>query len=191
MSKLFLVFGTPGAGKSTVLEGISSAKVICIGDEMMKFYSKKFGVKDRDYIGSNPIASYDFILATRNSILKKIAKMRGNIAIDTHASVKKGDSYTIGFSLRDFEILKRKVKSVLYIDADTEQIIARRNKDRSFRPSRERDTPRVIDRHRNMNIAFATLAAFYLEVPIYIVENDVGKLAGAQKRVDEIIRDAK
>ncbi len=189
MAKLFLVFGTEGAGKTTLLKGIRSAKAVSIGTEMHNAYSRRFGVKDRDAVKNKELTTYDEMVGIRNAILKKLAGSPGTIALDTHASLKAGDGYIAGLSIRDFDALRGKVKAIIYVDADSEQILNRRKKDKSRK--RERDSREELDTYRGINLMFTTLYSLYLQVPIYMIRNNDKGIAAARKRVEEIIRGAK
>lgn len=190
MAKLFLVFGTQGAGKTALLSGISSAKAVNVGDRMLKLYAKKFGISNRDQIREQSLSNYEYMISSRNEVLKEAGAMPGTIAIDTHPAIKKGDAYETGLSFKDLDLLKGKAKAIIYIDANSAQIMSRRKKEMATR-KREDDTKETIDMHRNINLTFVSIFALYLEVPIYIVENADGKLEAARKRVEEIINSAK
>ncbi len=189
MTSLFLVFGTQGAGKTTVLKGAKGAKVISIGTEMLNVYSRLTGTKDRDEVRKLGVLDVKHDAEIRNGILMKISRMKGTIALDTHASLKTGDGYYSGFSFADLDMLKSITKAIIYVDAPTKQIIARRKRDKSRR--READSADEIEMHRRMNLSFTTIYAMRLQAPIFIVQNDDGGLVAAQKRVVEIIEKAK
>lgn len=189
MSKLVLVLGTDGAGKTSVLNGVKSARTVNVGTELYTYYSKKFGVSARDRIRVAQLAAYGEALKIRNVILRKIAKMNGTIAIDTHAFVKAVDGYMPGLSLKDLAVLKGKIGAIIYIDADSKQIIKRRQSDKTR--NREVDSEEELNRERSINLMFSTQYALYLEAPMYIVKNEDGKLAATQGRVNAIIRSIK
>ncbi len=186
MGRLFLVFGTPGAGKSALMKGVKSAKTISIGTEMLNAYSKKSGLKDRDLLRKSGLTSYSETVQIRVRALKKIVAAKQTIALDTHASVKSGDGYIPGLSFKDFEVLKGKVKAIIYVDANTNEILRRRQADTTRK--REPDSAEELNKHRSINLMFSTLYSLYLEAPIYIVENNDRQLASAQKHVEDIIR---
>ncbi len=190
MARLILVFGTQGAGKTTVLSGISSAKVVNVGNEMLKIFSKAFGITNRDQIREKALTNYAYMVKVRNYILKKAGAMPGNVIVDTHATVKKGDAYELGLSFKDLDALKGKTAAIVYIDASDKDVFARRDKDSGSR-KRERDTPAELQRHRNINLVLTSFFSLYLEVPIYIIENADGSLKESQKRVEEIIKEVK
>jgi adenylate kinase len=189
MSSLFLVFGTQGAGKTTVLKGIKAAKAVSIGTEMYLAYSRRFGVRNRDEVRMKSLLTFGEMIGIRNAILKKLAGSPGTIALDTHASVKAGDGYMAGLSLKDFEVIRGKVKAIIYIDADSSQILERRKTDKGRK--REHDTIEEIDLHRSLNLMYTTLYSLYLQTPVYVVHNGNDRLTIARKRVEEIIRSMK
>ena len=189
MARLFLVFGTAGAGKSTVLSGIRSAKTVTIGSEMRRVYASRFGVRDRDLIRKKSLTVYDEMVIIRNAILKRLSGTPGTIIIDTHASVKTGNSYLMGLSMRDFDVLRGKVKAIIYVDAETKQIMARRKSDKTRK--RENDTVEELDMWRNINLICTMLYSLYLQVPVHTVQNPDGGLSAARKQVNEIIKGTK
>ncbi|MDE1874181.1 MAG: AAA family ATPase [Candidatus Micrarchaeota archaeon] len=190
MSRLILIFGTQGAGKTTLLSGIKSAKVLNMGDEMLAMYSKKFGIKDRDQMRAKSLEDYSYMIDARHEILDKAAKLDGVVVVDTHPTVKKGDAYEMGLSFRDLDALKGKTEAIIYIDASSPEIMARREKERSVR-KREKDTEEIINLHRDINLSAVSIFSMHLEAPIYIVENHDGKLAEARNRIEQIIGNTK
>ena len=105
--------------------------------------------------------------------------------VDTHASIKSGPSFAPGLSYDDLETLRDKVKAIIYIDANTKDILRRRNNDKTRK--RDNDTEEDLDLHRSMNLMFAAIYSMRLEVPIYIVKNDGGNLREAQSAVSGIV----
>ncbi|VVB76798.1 Adenylate kinase [uncultured archaeon] len=185
MAKIFLVLGTPGAGKSTVLKGVKAADVLSIGTEMLNAYAEQLGVTDRDALKKVVVADYANTAAIRNSVLKSISGRSGVVVLDTHASVKAGNGYIPGLSPEDLVVLKKGTKAIIYIDAETNEIIRRRKEDKSR--AREDDTAEVLDQHREINIALTTTYSLYLEAPIYILKNGDGNLESTRKEVARII----
>ncbi len=189
MSRLFFVFGTEGSGKTTVLSGITSVKVINIGNEMFRVFSERFGITDRDEIRAKSLENYEFMVKTRHDVLKKAGEMQGTVAIDTHVTVKKGDAYEIGLSLDDLDTLKGKAAGIVYIDAPNKEILERRERDKGR--NRQKDTEETLSRHRNLNLACLAVYAIRMEVPIYIVENPHNMVEATRGRVLEILKGKK
>jgi adenylate kinase len=190
MARLFLVFGTHGAGKTTVLRGLRSAKIVNMGGELFRLYSKEFGITSRDQIHAKSLSNYAYMVKARNHIIRRISKAAGPVVIDTHAADKRGDGYAVGLSFSDLNVMKGKARAIIYIDASNAQILKRRQKDAAVR-KRERDTDEGLSMDRNISLTFVALFSLYLEVPIYIVQNEDGRLKETQLRIEEIIRNTK
>src|SRR5271157_3072515 len=126
MAKLFLVLGTPGAGKTAVLRGVREAELFSVGTEMLGEYSKEFGVNDRDQMRRMMIPRPADAERIRYAVLKRAVAKGGTVAIDTHAIIKSGNGYIPGFSPEDLTLLKGQIKAIIYIDANTKELIERR-----------------------------------------------------------------
>lgn len=185
MSSLFLVLGTQGAGKTTTLKGVRDAKTVSIGTEMLNAYSKATGIKDRDETRKLGVLDVKRDARIRNGVLRRISRMSGTIALDTHASLKTGDGYFAGFSFADLDMMRGATKAIIYVDAPTKQILERRKRDKGRR--RENDSEEEIDMHRKLNLAFTAIYAMRLQVPVFVVDNPNGAIRATQKRVQEII----
>ena len=130
ITKLILVTGTAGAGKSTILANVSKdekkVKVINLGTEMLNIAKEKFKVKDRDEVR---LLDDKTTIQLRNDIMQKIIDSKSDAIIDTHASVKQGRRYRPGFSID--ELQKIRISAIIYIDATSEEILERSKNDGS------------------------------------------------------------
>jgi adenylate kinase len=191
MTKLFLLFGTPGAGKTTVLSGVKGVKAITVGTEMLKAYSKKFGITDRDMIRKRAVLNNKVDAQIRSAVLRTAAKKPGTVVLDTHASLKTHDSYYPGLSLADFDILKSAAKAIIYVDASDREIMERRALDKTRKREDTGNVEWEIDQHRNINFALIAIFSLRLGVPLFVVMNRNNQLRQAQKRIQEIIKSIK
>jgi len=185
MSNVVIVLGTQGAGKSTVLSALSgTVRVVNLGDEMLKLAAIDYGINDRDKLRTLP-GYAEKSEEWRRKIISDIANGKENVVLDTHASIKSGNRYTPGFTIKDLDALQGHAKGIIYIDASTAEIIGRRAKDKTR--NREQDTATEIDQHRNINLSLASFFSAYLNIPLYILYNNEGSLENTQKKAKEII----
>ena len=187
MTKLILVTGTAGAGKSTILAelpklGGDKLKVINLGTEMLEIAREKFNMTDRDQLR---VIDDKTTIAIRNGIMQKIIDSKEDAIIDTHASVKQGRRYRPGFSID--ELQKIRISAIIYIDATSEEILQRSLNDHSRK--RAYDTITEIDEWRSVNISIISTFAVYLNIPIYIIYNQDGALSKAVEEVHRITKE--
>ncbi len=187
MTKLILVTGTAGAGKSTILAelpklGGDKLKVINLGTEMLEIAREKFNMTDRDQLR---VIDDKTTIAIRNGIMQKIIDSKEDALIDTHASVKQGRRYRPGFSID--ELQKIRISAIIYIDATSEEILQRSLSDHSRK--RAYDTITEIDEWRSVNISIISTFAVYLNIPIYIIYNQDGALLKAVEEVHRITKE--
>ena len=187
MTKLILVTGTAGAGKSTILSKISELygekiKVLNLGTEMLEIAKEKFNMTDRDQLR---VIDDKTTIAIRNGIMQKIIDSKEDAIIDTHASVKQGRRYRPGFSID--ELQKIRISAIIYIDATSNEILERSLNDHTRK--RAYDTITEIDEWRSVNISIISTFAVYLNIPIYIIYNQDGGLDTAVQEVNKIIKE--
>jgi adenylate kinase len=172
-NKIVFLCGSPGAGKSSVIEGISSNKnykVLNVGTIMTNNAVKKGQVKDRDEIRFLNRETYNELQV---EAFKEISGMEGNIILDTHATVQQNGRYLPGISIENTQHLKRLV-AFIYIDALTQDIVRRRKSDKTRR--RENERLELIDVQRFINISILSTCSTYLDLPLYVVFNEQGEL---------------
>ena len=186
-NRIILVFGSPGAGKTTVITksiGNNAAyQIINIGTLMKDIAMNRGYVSDRDVVRYLPIK---IATAIRKTAIGQIEKMQGNIVIDTHASVERGDRYFPGMPLDEISRLTG-IAGIIYIDAKTDDIIKRRKYDKNRK--REMDSSRTIDLQRSINIAMISAISAHLNISVYIIENNEGMLHTAEKNFKAALED--
>ncbi len=176
MNKIAIVTGTPGAGKSTIVEKIAKEgnyNVVSIGTEMLKIAENRGLTNDRDNI--RKLKSSD-INEMRLKVFDTINRMEGNIIIDSHASVKNGNRYIPGFSFQELDALES-LTAFVYIDSTAHEILLRRAIDNSR--NRDIETMDEIDQQREINLGLISSYASHKNVPIYIIRNEQNKLEGS------------
>ncbi|MGC8888468.1 MAG: AAA family ATPase [Candidatus Micrarchaeia archaeon] len=175
----FIVAGTPGAGKTTVLSKVKmrNIKIVNFGDEMLKHAN----VQDRDKMRYLPAEKQNEI---SRKVVDALSRRKGTLVIDTHLSIKQGPMYLPGFSLK--ELKKLNVKGLLYIDADSKEIIKRREKDKTRK--REVEDEAELNMQRSINLAIMASASAELDIPIYIFKNREGRADDVAKEVENTIK---
>ena len=149
-----------------------------MGTMMLEVGQKLGYVTDRDQIRFLDLKKFNEV---RNKALDEIEEMSGNIIIDTHASVGENGRYLPGFPVHFLDKLGH-VKGLIYIDATTKDIMARRKADKTRK--REDDDEPTIDAQRLINISMLSFASAYLNVPLYVVINRHGR-PGEDSRGDK------
>ncbi len=167
--------GSPGAGKTTLLKGLAHSKYRIVNLGSMMLNETKTKKRDRmRFMDSKEITEL------RKRVLRKIAAMGGDIIIDSHASVEQRGRYIPGITIDDLGIIKN-LKSFVYVDSFTEDIVKRRNADKSR--NREKERLELIDVQRLINLSILSTCAAYLDVPIYVVLNKQGELSSSLKEL--------
>ncbi len=190
MNKIVIVTGTPGAGKTSIVDGVIKEggrikyKTVSMGTEMNNLAVKKRLVKNRDEIRKLHPKTIEKL---RGEALVKISKMNGNLILDTHATVKSANRYVPGFSSREIGILSG-LKAFVYIDSEATDIIIRRARDRN----RTRDVDNIEELKQQREINLSLIASYSIQsevpVPIFIIENRENKLEQAIAQAKDIIQ---
>jgi adenylate kinase len=131
MAGTVIVTGTPGAGKSTILQSIatdSRYKLVSVGTLMLEPMAKEGAASNRDEIRYKS-AGKDYS-KFRNYAFEKIAAMEGNVIVDTHVTIEAESTgrYVPGLPLESLSKIKN-LKGFIYIDAHTDRILERRRTD--------------------------------------------------------------
>lgn len=173
MAKIVYVCGSPGAGKTSIVEGIAdnkNYKIVNVGTLMTDMALKNGYVKNRDDLR---FLERERFTELQIMAFKEISKMGGNIILDTHASVEQNGRYFPGISIDSMKHLDKLVGFV-YIDALTQDIARRRHGDHTRR--REKERLELIDVQRLINVSILSTCATHLNLPLYVVFNEQGEL---------------
>jgi len=158
-----VVVAVPGAGKSTVLkklvEKVPGLKVVNFGDYMFEEAKKSLGISDRDEMRKK-IKPTDY-KSLQEKAAEEIAKIEGDLIIDTHAAIKTPFGYYPGLPSRVVEILRPDAIAVL--EFRPEDILQRRLKDlkgeEGVKRTREIEAAEEVQEHQEIGKEFAIAAA--------------------------------
>jgi adenylate kinase len=187
MARIVIVTGTPGAGKSSIVRTLDKSPVYRVrnlGEIMLGLAIKKGYCKDRDKIRylSNAKQNELGLAAAR-----QLAKEKGTVVLDTHASVEQHGRVVTGLPGNFLDALKD-VRGLVYVDSETDLIVKRRKRDKAR--SREVESKRTIETQRIINLSTLSYCAAYLNIPIYIIDNKEGRLKESQNSLRLYLKDA-
>ncbi len=171
--KIYVVAGTPGVGKSTILREFKSKmptlKVINFGDVMFDIAKEKFKLNNRDEI--RMLGTEDF-RKLQSRVVRKLAAIESSYVLNTHASVKTIDGYYPGLPRYVLEQLP--IECFIYIHAPLEQIVERRNNDLT----RKRDVENIdeLREHDEMNRNYLASYSMFCNSPVKFLVNSEGQL---------------
>jgi adenylate kinase len=168
-----IVVGIPGAGKSTIIDSVtkdSKDTFVNIGNMMLDIGVKKGYFTDRDKIRYQ---SNDERKELIRDVFDEISKMEGNIIIDTHASMGAHGRYMPGLPCDVVAGIKDSLRALICIDAPTDKIILRRERDTTRH--REVEGPESIDMQRMINISALSAISEEYNVPLFVLFNEEDK----------------
>ncbi|MCD6312423.1 MAG: adenylate kinase [Thaumarchaeota archaeon] len=162
MVRVVLV-AVPGAGKSTILkkllEKVPGLKVVNFGDYMFEEAKKSLGISDRDEMRKK-IKPTDY-KSLQERAAKEIAKLEGDLIIDTHAAIKTPYGYYPGMPSKVVETLSP--DAIVVLEFRPEDILQRRLKDlqaaEGQRRIREVEAEEEVQEHQDVMREFAATAA--------------------------------
>jgi adenylate kinase len=186
MPSIAIVAGAPGSGKSTLLKGIKGYKVVNLGDMMIKHAISKGYTNDRDKLRA---LSTKKIGLLKRLTFSEINAMKGNIIIDTHASVEHKGRFVPGLPRNEIALLKGSpIKALIYVDAPTGEVLKRRKADASR--EREIEPAWVIDTQRTISIASLAMYSSDLNIPMYIIVNRQGAVDESTALLESYLKEA-
>ena len=188
MARIVVVTGSPGVGKTTLVKSLGgdpSFRIMSVADEMLPLAAEKGWAKHRDELR---YMDNEQITTLRNYAFEKIAASDGNVIIDTHATVEQNGRYVPGLPGDAMEKFKGLMAGIIYIDASTDDILARRESDKER--VREKEARHIIHMQRAINISALSYYSSYLNVPLYVVTNRQGRLDESMEKFKSCIYDA-
>jgi len=191
VGRLVVVTGVPGVGKSTVVAGALEKlkaeglvyELVNYGDVMLELMQERMGITDRDEMRKIPFEPYKEIQRAAAERIAAKAKLKP-VLLDTHCSIKKPEGYLPGLPRWVLESLKP--ESIVLIEAEPEEVVARRTRDVSRR--RDKELLAEVVEHQQLNRAIAMAYAALVGATVKIVKNRNGKLSEAIKDMMDALR---
>ncbi len=179
--KVVVVTGTPGVGKSTVLQRAleeveEKYRVINFGDAMLEVALEREVVKDRDEMRRLEPELQKDIQRMGARKIADVAKTT-NVIVDTHATIKTTKGYLPGMPIWVLEELMPSVITV--VEADPDEIARRRSSDDTR--VRDKEDTREIMEHQMLNKAAAMSYAVFSGATVAVIENHDNGLEEAGK----------
>jgi adenylate kinase len=170
--KKVIITGVPGVGKTTVVnEALKKIKQEGVEYKSINFGTFMFEVAVNDKIvqDRDQMRTLDRTVQKRlqQRAAQAIAKIPGNVLIDTHASVKTPKGYLAG--LPDWVLREIMPDSIVLVETDEDQILMRRLTDETR--SRDKEGSRSIAEHQQFNRSIAAAYAMLTGCTVKIVIN--------------------
>ncbi len=186
--KVVVITGTPGVGKSTVLQRAleeieDKYTILNFGDAMLDVALERGVVKDRDEMRRlDPGVQKDIQRMAARRIAD--ASKTENIVVDTHAMIKTPRGYLPGLPVWVLEELMPSL--IVVVEADPEEISGRRSSDET----RNRDAERAVEitEQQLLNKAAAVSYSVFSGATIAIVENHDDGLDEAAHNLAKVLR---
>ena len=174
-----IITGAPGVGKSSVAKGLERHgwTLVTFGSIMFEIARKRHGITSRDQLRSEiKVSDYKKIqLKTADTI----ARMKGRVLIDTHASMFKRGWFYPGLP---GEQLKRiKPDGFVVVEAGEKDLAKRRKEDKG----RKRDD--FPDNFQDINRYYMSAYSAITGAPVLYVENRQGKLEATIEAVKKAL----
>ncbi len=185
--KVVVVTGTPGVGKTTVLNGAlkelgGKFEVVNYGDAMIEAAKKKGIVKDRDELRKQPPEVQKKIQKLAAKRIAEKAKKK-SIIVDTHCTIKTPKGYLLGLPAWVLEELHPDI--IILIEADSSEILERRASDETR--TRDVEYAAGLEEHQEINRSTAMTYAVLTGATVKTVKNRKNKLEEAvQEMVDAL-----
>jgi adenylate kinase len=172
MGKKVIITGVPGVGKTTVVnEALKKLKEEGIEYQSINFGSFMYEVANTDRVvqDRDQMRTLDRAVQKRlqQRAAQEIAKVQGNVLIDTHASVKTPKGYLAG--LPEWVLREIMPDIIVLVETDDDQILMRRLTDETR--SRDKEGSRSIAEHQQFNRSIAAAYAMLTGCTVKIVIN--------------------
>jgi len=184
MTSIIIVTGTPGAGKTTVLQGAlekikNDTKVVSYAKVMLSLGADLGIGDDHDAIRKQPLEVQRDL---QKKAAEKIASEADGVTIvDTHTTIRTKNGYLPG--LPEWIVKALSPQVIVVVEANPDEIVGRRKADKTR--SRDAETVKGVELHQQINRAAAIVAASACGATVKIVKNRNDKLDEA---VDDMVK---
>jgi len=187
--KKVIITGVPGVGKTTVVnEALKKLKESGIEYQSINFGSFMFEVAKAENIVKDRDQMRTLDRAVQKQLQQRagqaIAKVPGNVLIDTHASVKTPKGYLAG--LPEWVLREIMPDIIVLVETDDDQILMRRLTDETR--SRDKEGSRSIGEHQQFNRSIAAAYAMMTGCTIKIITNADFLLERSSGELAEVLR---
>ena len=194
--KVVIVTGIPGAGKTTVCqelvalaaqEGVE-VEVLNYGDIMVEIMERSGRPIDRDLLRKMGVSAQKVLQAeAAMKLAKAVEKAKGHVIIDTHMVVRTGAGYLPGLPKHVLEALKPDI--LVLIEADPEEIVARRTKDlRAGERTRDMRAVEELEEELAFSRMVASACSVLTGAPVVVVKNPTGGQREAARKILDLLR---
>jgi adenylate kinase len=164
-----VLIAVPGSGKSTTLkyvrEILPDVTVVNYGDYMLELARRNYGITNRDEMRRKlPVEEYRKV---QEMAAEDIAKLPGDVLVDTHASIKVLGGFYPG--LPDRIMVRLRPDAIVLMEFNPRDILERRSKDEKYR-DRDPEGPEDVEMHQLANRYYAFAAANAGECSVYILD---------------------
>ena len=184
-----IITGVPGVGKTTVInEALQTLRDEGVEYQSINFGSFMFEVAKNDDVVQNRDQMRSLDRAVQKQLQQRaaqaIAKVPGNVLIDTHASVKTPKGYLAG--LPEWVLREIMPDIIVLVETDDDQILMRRLTDETR--ARDKDGSRSIAEHQQFNRSIAAAYAMMTGCTIKIVINADFLLDRSSSELADVLR---
>ena len=187
--KKVIITGVPGVGKTTVInEALAKLKSEGVEYQPINFGSFMFEVAKSEGLVENRDQMRTLDRADQKRLqqhaAQAIAKIPGNVMIDTHASVKTPKGYLAG--LPEWVLRELMPDVIILVETDNDQILMRRLTDDTR--NRDKEGARSISEHQEFNRSIAAAYAMMTGCTIKIIINSDHLLDFAAAEMADVLR---
>jgi adenylate kinase len=184
-----IITGVPGVGKTTVVnEALKKLKSEGVEYQSINFGSFMFDVAKKD----NVVQDRDQMRTLDRAVQKRlqqraaqeIAKVTGNVLIDTHASVKTPKGYLAG--LPEWVLREIMPDIIVLVETDDDQVLMRRLTDDTR--ARDKEGSRAIGEHQQFNRSIAAAYAMMTGCTVKMVTNADFLLERSSSELADVLR---